>query len=99
MNLENLYGSHEQLMKVFESALQENEPIEVFMRLLAIYEQSNKVEVSMTVVEIGYDVFYRLNNINTIPCLHFLIEFLIWGGVCVGWEGGRRGGEDARAQA
>ena len=45
MNLENLYGSHEQLMKVFESALQQNEPIDVFMRLEAIYEQSNKMEV------------------------------------------------------
>lgn len=51
MNLENLYGSHEQLMKVFESALEQNEPIEVFMRLVAIYEQSNKMEVSKTMVE------------------------------------------------
>ena len=51
MNLENLYGSHEQLMKVFESALQQNEPLEVFMRLVAIYEQSNKMEVSKNVVE------------------------------------------------
>ena len=47
MNLENLYGSHEQLMKVFESALQQNEPIEVFTRLVAIYEQSNKMDVSV----------------------------------------------------
>jgi rRNA biogenesis protein RRP5 len=45
MNLENLYGSHEQLVKVFESALQQNEPLEVFLRLVAIYEQSNKMEV------------------------------------------------------
>ena len=50
MNLENLYGSHEQLMKVFESALQQNEPIDVFMRLEAIYEQSNKMEVSSEIV-------------------------------------------------
>ena len=45
MNLENLYGSHEQLVKVFESALQQNEPLEVFLRLVAIYEQSNKMRV------------------------------------------------------
>ena len=45
MNLENLYGSHEQLVKVFESALQQNEPLEVFFRLVAIYEQSNKMKV------------------------------------------------------
>ena len=45
MNLENLYGSHEQLVKVFESALQQNEPLEVFLRLVAIYEQSNQMEV------------------------------------------------------
>ena len=47
MNLENLYGSHEQPVKVFESALQQNEPIEVFTRLVAIYEQSNKMDVSV----------------------------------------------------
>ena len=47
MNLENLYGSHEQLVKVFESALQQNEPIEVFTKLVAIYEQSNKMDVSV----------------------------------------------------
>ena len=46
MNLENLYGSHRQLMEVFESALQQNEPIEVFTRLVVIYEESNKMEVS-----------------------------------------------------
>ena len=45
MNLENLYGSHEQLVEVFEKALQQNEPLEVFFRLVAIYEQSNKMEV------------------------------------------------------
>ena len=51
MNLENLYGSHEQLVKVFESALQQNEPLEVFFRLVAIYEQSNKMEVRGSTVK------------------------------------------------
>ena len=45
MNLENLYGTQNSLMKVFESALQQNEPIEVFFRLAAIYEQSKKLDV------------------------------------------------------
>lgn len=46
MNLENLYGSQESLVKVFESALQQNEPLEVFTRLVAIYESSSKWDVS-----------------------------------------------------
>ena len=46
MNLENLYGSQESLGKVFQSALQQNEPLEVFNRLVAIYQQSEKMDVS-----------------------------------------------------
>ena len=49
MNLENLYGSQESLVKVFESALRENEPLDVFTRLVAIYQQSQKFDVSMDV--------------------------------------------------
>ena len=47
MNLENLYGSQESLVKVFESALQENEPLEVFTRLVTVYQQSKKFDVSV----------------------------------------------------
>ena len=47
MNLENLYGSQDSLMEVFRSALQQNEPIEVFRRLAAIYQQSGKMDVSV----------------------------------------------------
>ncbi len=46
MNLENLYGNQESLLKVFEQALQQNEPIEVFFRLTSVYETSNKLDVS-----------------------------------------------------
>ncbi len=46
MNLENLYGNQESLMKVFEQAIQQNEPIEVFCRLASIYESSRKLNVS-----------------------------------------------------
>jgi len=45
MNLENLYGSQETLVAVFEQALQQNEPIEVFFKLAAIYERSKKMDV------------------------------------------------------
>lgn len=64
MNLENLYGSHKSLMKVFESALQQNEPIEVFMRLVAIYEQSNKMEASIIAVILKVDI----------SCTSFMIQ-------------------------
>ena len=46
MNLENLYGSQESLVSVFQSALQQNEPLEVFKRLAAIYQESKKMDVS-----------------------------------------------------
>ena len=45
MNLENLYGTQESLVKTFESALQQNEPTEVFFRLLAIYQSTKKFDV------------------------------------------------------
>lgn len=46
MNLENLYGTEQTLAKVFESALQENEPIEVYKRLATVYMQSKKHELA-----------------------------------------------------
>ena len=45
MNLENLYGTQESLVKVFDSALQQNEPKKVFFHLINIYDKSNKMEV------------------------------------------------------
>lgn len=46
MNLENLYGTQETLVKVFESALQQNEPIDVYKRLATIYVQSKKHDLA-----------------------------------------------------
>lgn len=46
LNLENLYGSQESLVKVFQNALRQNDPLEVFRRLAAIYQESNKMAVS-----------------------------------------------------
>ena len=46
LNLENLYGSQESLMAVFQAALQQNDPLEVSRRLATIYQDSDKMEVS-----------------------------------------------------
>lgn len=48
MNLENLYGTQESLVKVFERALQQNEPKKVFFQLIGIYTRTDKLEVRIT---------------------------------------------------
>ena len=45
MNLENLYGTQESLLKVFERTLQQNEPKKMFFQLAGIYARTNKMEV------------------------------------------------------
>lgn len=45
MNLENLYGTQESLVKVFERALQQNKPKKVFFQLIGIYTRTDKLEV------------------------------------------------------
>nr|XP_004659438.2 protein RRP5 homolog isoform X1 [Jaculus jaculus] len=42
LNLENMYGSQESLTKVFERAVQYNEPLKVFLQLADIYTKSEK---------------------------------------------------------
>ncbi|XP_053245269.1 protein RRP5 homolog isoform X1 [Podarcis raffonei] len=42
LNLENMYGTEEALMKVFERAIQYNEPLKVFQQLADIYSGSEK---------------------------------------------------------
>ncbi|KAM6306459.1 protein RRP5 homolog [Aegotheles albertisi] len=42
LNLENMYGTEETLMKVFERAVQYNEPLKVFQHLCDIYADSEK---------------------------------------------------------
>ena len=46
MNLENLYGTQETLLKVFERAVQRNNPKDVFFQLSRIYVKSEKHDVS-----------------------------------------------------
>ncbi|CAH3151677.1 unnamed protein product, partial [Porites evermanni] len=46
MNLENLYGTQESLVKVFERALQQNEPKKVFFQLIGIYTRTDKFELA-----------------------------------------------------
>lgn len=45
LNLENMYGTEEGLMKVFERAVQYNEPLKVFQQLADIYSASEKYKV------------------------------------------------------
>ena len=56
LNLENLYGTQEALLKVFDEALRQNEPIDVFFKLVTIYQNSEKYEV----VYINTSVFNNL---------------------------------------
>ncbi|XP_035563608.2 protein RRP5 homolog isoform X2 [Canis lupus dingo] len=44
LNLENMYGSQESLTKVFERAVQYNEPLKVFLHLADIYNKSEKFQ-------------------------------------------------------
>ncbi|KAM9134322.1 protein RRP5 homolog isoform 2-T4 [Pangshura tecta] len=44
LNLENMYGTEETLMKVFERAVQYNEPLKVFQHLADIYAGSEKYQ-------------------------------------------------------
>lgn len=46
MNLENLYGSQQLLLKVFDSALEQNEPVKVYKKLVTIYVQSDKQDLA-----------------------------------------------------
>ncbi|XP_036857188.1 protein RRP5 homolog [Manis javanica] len=44
LNLENMYGCQESLAKVFERAVQYNEPLKVFLHLADIYTKSEKFQ-------------------------------------------------------
>lgn len=47
LNLENMYGCQESLAKVFERAVQYNEPLKVFLHLADIYTKSEKFQVGV----------------------------------------------------
>ena len=47
MNLENSYGTHESLMRVFERAVTYNEPKKIYMHLVNIYERTSKLDVRL----------------------------------------------------
>lgn len=44
LNLENLYGSKEQVTKTFQQALQSNDPLMLYRRVAAMYNASGKME-------------------------------------------------------
>lgn len=50
LNLENMYGSQESLAKVFERAVQYNEPLKVFLHLADIYTKSEKFKVGFYIL-------------------------------------------------
>lgn len=45
LNLENTYGTEETLLKVFERAVQYNDPLKAFQHLVGIYIKSEKFKV------------------------------------------------------
>ena len=45
MNLENMYGTHESLLQLFDRAVKHNEPLSVYQQLVSIYIKSSKSEV------------------------------------------------------
>ena len=53
LNLENLYGTQEALLKVFDEALLQNEPIDIFFKLVTIYQKSEIYEVSYPLMEVN----------------------------------------------
>lgn len=78
MNLENLYGTQDSLVKVFERALQQNDPKKVFFHLISIYIKSDKHEVTFSsdcaVGHAKYDDFVYNYVVNT---MHALGSFCI----------------------
>ncbi|CAH1783995.1 unnamed protein product [Owenia fusiformis] len=46
MNLENMYGSHDTLNKIFKRAVAGNEELKVYQQLINIYTRSNKMEAA-----------------------------------------------------
>ena len=64
MNLENLYGTQESLIKVFERALQQNEPKKVFFQLIGIYTRTDKMEVCYPLVAKSRTFVFRLCDKN-----------------------------------
>lgn len=45
LNLENMYGTPEELAKVLERALQQNDQLTVYQHLVNIYVKSGKFQV------------------------------------------------------
>ena len=65
LNLENLYSTQEAVLEVFDEALRQNEPIDVFFKLVTIYQNSEKYEVvllQMNIITIFVVIVSLLNN-------------------------------------
>lgn len=66
LNLENMYGSQESLTKVFERAVQYNEPLKVFLHLADIYTKSEKFQVRCWALDLlapGHQAFEQASSV------------------------------------
>ncbi|GAB1607729.1 protein RRP5 homolog [Argonauta hians] len=55
LNLENLYGSKENVSAVLQRALQQNQPLKVYQQLVNVYIKSGKIQAAREV----YDILMR----------------------------------------
>jgi hypothetical protein len=80
LNLENTYGDHASLMRVFERAIAANEPKKVYMHLAGIYERTDKAEVRSTSIRM-YACMYVCVYVCVCECMYI-------GPRKCEWEGG-----------
>lgn len=57
LNLENLYGSPEQMQAIIDRALTFCDPMKVYQQLIMIYVKSEKIQVSTNCNVVNYNTF------------------------------------------
>lgn len=70
LNLENLYGTQETLMKTFQDALKNNEQLPLYYKLAGMYQLTDKMDVS-------YNTDY-LSPIRRASGQAFILYLLAW---------------------
>ena len=70
LNLENSYGTQDSLVKVFQRALEQNEPKKVFEHLVTIYKRSSKFEVL-------YKLCFTFNVFKYTSVIYMMSSFLM----------------------
>lgn len=59
LNLENMYGTEENLQKVFERAIQYCEPMPVYQQLADIYAKSSKIKVRTCPFKMVFNLHFK----------------------------------------